>query len=519
MSRTLRAASWSLNLVNALAAISLLLVSGWFIAACALAGLPQAIAGFNYLLPAAAIRMLAITRIAAGYGEKAVGHAVLLDDLQQLRMRLFRAVLKRPDTASVRAEQLQQLSHDINQVGNLALAGWHPLMAGLLVSLVVAVLLWWLLPSGVVGWLVVLAAAGFMLHRHRAWLDPWMKQTQSVQRQWRHLLENELSLAPVWSQQAIGGLHQSIQDGRQWQLLQRQFRLRQGFYEAAFVLLSGSVLLLFLWSLGSTANALTMLFVVALLAAPEWFGLAFAALMPLVAGRQSKRRLATTAHVAETDQQPEQMIEPANSPVNSLMLREFQWRYSDVAGAPVSINLTGQQLVWLKGSSGAGKSSLLLAMAGLIEQGGALALNGTSVTKQSWQQRARRLHYVEQFPYVLSDTLRQNLLLAAPNASDQQLMAVLSEVGLGSLAEALDDWVGECGRQLSGGEIKRLGVARAMLLGAPVWLLDEPFEGLDQAAREALLAALNHHKSNHLIVVASHQWPASALADVEISLD
>ncbi|NMU26588.1 ATP-binding cassette domain-containing protein, partial [Vibrio parahaemolyticus] len=79
-----------------------------------------------------------------------------------------------------------------------------------------------------------------------------------------------------------------------------------------------------------------------------------------------------------------------------------------------------------------------------------------------------------------------NLLMAAPDASDEQLSTILRKVELGGLLEepGLDAWLGDGGRQLSGGEKRRIGIARALLRDAPILLLDEPTEGLDKRTEQ-----------------------------------
>lgn len=533
MGNPLRPVAWGLNAVNALAAMSLLLVSGWFIAACALAGLPQAIAGFNYLLPAATIRMLAIVRIASGYGEKAVGHAVLLDDLQQLRMRLFKRVLRQPTSDSLRAEQLQRLNADIVQTANLPLAGWHPVTGVMLLAVTVTLLLLWLAPEDVLLWLGIVAIAGVALLVQWPWLERWQNHAQTVQRHWRNQLENELNLAPVWPQQAEPGLVKSLTLASKWQQLQSQYRKRSGLLESGFTLVAGLLLVAGLWNASPQAvGALSMLLVVALLAAPEWFAMVLMAQAPIRTGLSSRQRLSHGSSAREATQgtakqgpvdQRSAMQAPAEHEPVSVELSEFSWQHGNHHGLPVTQLLRANQLVWLKGSSGAGKSSLLMAMAGLIDHNGKFALNGVDWSHHDWQQRAEHLHYIEQFPYVLSATLRDNLLLANSQANDGALSQVLEQVGLGGLAAHLDDWVGECGRQLSGGEVKRLGVARAILRQAPVLLFDEPFEGLDDDASKQLLTTLAQLKASRIILLASHHWPASrptaVAADLTIDLD
>ena len=107
-----------------------------------------------------------------------------------------------------------------------------------------------------------------------------------------------------------------------------------------------------------------------------------------------------------------------------------------------------------------------------------------------------------------NQTLRDNLLLAAPDSGDEALCAVLKQVGLEKLLsgnEGLNAWLGEGGRQLSGGELRRLAIARALLHKSPIMLLDEPTEGLDAETEKHILALLARLTADKTVIVVTHR--------------
>ncbi|MGO3800357.1 MAG: ATP-binding cassette domain-containing protein, partial [Vibrio casei] len=104
-------------------------------------------------------------------------------------------------------------------------------------------------------------------------------------------------------------------------------------------------------------------------------------------------------------------------------------------------------------------------------------------------------------------TLKDNLHLAKPDANDIELLSILKQVGLEYLNEGLglDTWLGDGGRQLSGGEKRRVGIARALLHNAPILLLDEPTEGLDKQTENQIMQLLNQHSKGKTVVFVTHR--------------
>jgi len=114
---------------------------------------------------------------------------------------------------------------------------------------------------------------------------------------------------------------------------------------------------------------------------------------------------------------------------------------------------------------------------------------------------------VSQRVHIFNTTLRENLRMASPQSSDEQIADALKQVDLHVLleGEGLNAWLGEGGRQLSGGEQRRLGLARALLHDAPLWLLDEPTEGLDAETEHHILALLHKHCDNKTLLLVTHR--------------
>jgi ABC-type multidrug transport system fused ATPase/permease subunit len=190
----------------------------------------------------------------------------------------------------------------------------------------------------------------------------------------------------------------------------------------------------------------------------------------------------------------------------------------------VSFTVPAGQRVALVGPSGAGKSTVLALIERFYEvTAGAIRVGGVDVRELPRDALRRRLGYVEQEAPVLAGTLRANLELTAPDADEARLRAALDEVNLAGLisrtADGLDTQVGEGGVLLSGGERQRLAIARTLLSGAPILLLDEPTSNLDARNEAALRTAIVTASANRTLIVVAHRLSTVVDSDVIVVLD
>jgi len=178
----------------------------------------------------------------------------------------------------------------------------------------------------------------------------------------------------------------------------------------------------------------------------------------------------------------------------------------------------------LVGPSGAGKSTLLALVERFYEvSAGAVRIDGTDVRELPRDVLRARLGYVEQEAPVLAGTLRENLLITTPDATDERLHQVLDEVNLSHLVsrtpQGLDVQVGEGGVLLSGGERQRLAIGRALLASPPVLLLDEPTSNLDARNEAALRRAIDAVAVRRTLLIVAHRLATVVDADQIVVLD
>lgn len=166
--------------------------------------------------------------------------------------------------------------------------------------------------------------------------------------------------------------------------------------------------------------------------------------------------------------------------------------------------------VALLGPSGAGKSTLAALMLKVAEpQQGRVLLGDADIASLAADAVRARIGWLSQATHLFDDTIRANLLLARPNAGEVELWAALDAAKIGevvrALPDGLDTWVGEGGARFSGGQGRRLALARALLSEAPILILDEPCAGLDADTERAFLTTLNDTAEGRTVVLITHR--------------
>lgn len=503
----------ALAALTTLAGAALLGLSGWFITATALAGGAGALA-FDVFRPAAGIRLLALVRTAGRYGERLVTHDATLALLAALRERLFRGwaapgaarhLLARP------ARLLFRLTADVDALDGLYLRLLVPAGAALAVALATGLALGLLHPALGAGMLALLLGAGLLvpLRAARAGAKPARRRalaTEALRARAIDLLSGqpELLMAGRLPAQHAATLRAEARLAAAEDAAHRiETQAGLGFALAGTAALCGTLL-----AVGALAEAGRITAPQAALA----LLLALAALEPFGALRRGAVELGRTLLAARRlapRLAPAAAPAPLPPPATGEALRlEGVTAGHEGAARPalhgISLRVARGERVAVIGASGAGKSTLLALVAGELApwEGQVAALPATLLTQRT---------------ELFQDTLRGNLLLADPTADDARLWRALADAGLAAHVatrpEGLEARLGEGGAGLSGGQSRRLALARLLLRGAPLWLLDEPTEGMDGALAADVLARLAARAAGASLLICTHLRREAALAD------
>jgi ATP-binding cassette subfamily C protein CydD len=190
--------------------------------------------------------------------------------------------------------------------------------------------------------------------------------------------------------------------------------------------------------------------------------------------------------------------------------------------APLNLDIAAGERVVVQGSSGSGKSSLLEALLGFVPWQGEILINARSLLTLARADWLQQVGYLAQQVPIVHGTLAENLRLASPLATDEQLISVLREVALWpvvrQLPRGLNTELGERGLGLSGGQLSRLALARLLLRDTPVWLLDEPCAHLDPQTADVIHQLLARLSKGRTLLLVSHETSGLAWADRVVSL-
>lgn len=467
------------------------------------------------------VRFFGISRSAARYFERFTSHREVFNRLSRLRVRLFEAMTSNPlglvrDLSS--GTLVKRVVDDVERVQEYELRITLPHVAGAISVLSAVALGGWILPISI---LITLPVSLLLLFV----LPVFVKTRCEVLARRIEMLENEYAALVQQASHGLaeaqfyGYLGERLERTREIEdrIMQEEVSLLKTNSRFAFISIAafGVTLVSMAWlAQASTIPAVkvSMLIFLPLVmfeAVSMWYPNLFGAGKLLLA-RGEISQIIERQFFAETAKVSLDM------PVRQIVARDVQAKWGDGQHfmEPVSFSITSGHSLIIRGRSGSGKSTLAMALLGLLDYDGEILINGVEIRTLENCYMAGAI----QSSHIFNTSLRENLKIAAPGAADEELVEVLKGVELdfllSELPEGLDTLIGQFGRSLSGGEAKRLSLARALLSPAQILVLDEPTEHLDPDLAHRIEKRIL--EMDRILIVITHSGWEEASATLQL---
>lgn len=512
-----------LAITSLTASIGLLSLSGWFLAASALVGSSLL---FNFFYPSSGVRGLAIGRTISRYFERLVTHDATFRVLANLRIAVFSKLIPLSPAGLNRyrhSELLNRLVADVDTLDTLYLNLLSPFISAIMVILFMGIglsfvspLLAWVICGSLVVLLLIFPTLFYHLGRKLGKIAIQSRATYRSQFiEWIQL-NGEFLLFGVLSK-ATDRLKQTEQ---QW-LKAQSYESQLGGLSNALLMFINGILVTAVIYLSATAinvpqadnpEALIALVVFCVLASLEILmpiGMAFLHLGQVIEAAERISEITAQQPTVQFNGTAQWKQTEANQPLISFNQVSFSYspEHEQVLNH-ISFEIKKGERIAILGKTGSGKSTIFqLLTRNYDATSGEILLNGCNIKDYPEKTLRQQIAVLSQRVHIFSNTLRENLRFGNPQATDEALSEALAKVNLSYLLEeqGLDLWLGEGGRPLSGGEQRRLGLARLLLSSADILLLDEATEGLDRDTEQQILKQILSHTQGKTLLMITHR--------------
>ena len=505
------------------ASIGLLSLSGWFLAASFLVGSTIL---FNFFYPSSGVRGLAIGRTISRYFERLVTHDATFRVLAELRISVFKKLIPLSPSGLNHfrnSELLNRLVADVDTLDTLYLNLLSPFISAIMVITFMAIglsfvsaLLAVIICSTLLALLFIFPAIFYRLGQKSG------KKIIQARAEYRSQFIEWIQLnAEFLLFGLVPQMPQNLEKTEQtWLHSQSKESQLTGFSNALLTFMNG-ILVCVVFLLVTTAidassadnpEALVALVIFCVMASTEILmpiGIAFLHLGQLMTAAERLNDLIEQRPLVEFNGSTRWQKIAENQPLVRFEKVTFNYPSNHQATLNgLSFEVNKGQKVAILGKTGSGKSTIFQLLNRHYDPtSGQILLANCNVA--DYPEATLRSHLVtlSQRVHIFSQTLRDNLLMGNPQATDEQLKLVLEQVELAYLLQEqdLDLWLGEGGRPLSGGEQRRLGLARILLSNAELVLLDEPTEGLDRETEQQILMLIFAHCQARTLLMITHR--------------
>lgn len=512
-----------LAITSLTASIGLLSLSGWFLAASALVGSSLL---FNFFYPSSGVRGLAIGRTISRYFERLVTHDATFRVLANLRIAVFSKLIPLSPAGLNRyrhSELLNRLVADVDTLDTLYLNLLSPFISAIMVILFmgiglsfVSTLLAWVICGSLVVLLLIFPTLFYHLGRKLGKIAIQSRATYRSQFiEWIQL-NGEFLLFGVLSK-ATDRLKQTEQ---QWLKAQSHESQLGGLSNALLMFINGILVTAVIYLSATAINvpqadnpeALIALVVFCVLASLEILmpiGMAFLHLGQVIETAERISEITAQQPTVQFNGTAQWKQTEANQPLISFNQVSFSYspEHEQVLNH-ISFEIKKGERIAILGKTGSGKSTIFqLLTRNYDATSGEILLNGCNIKDYPEKTLRQQIAVLSQRVHIFSNTLSENLRFGNPQATDEALSEALAKVNLSYLLEeqGLDLWLGEGGRPLSGGEQRRLGLARLLLSSADILLLDEATEGLDRDTEQQILKQILSHTQGKTLLMITHR--------------
>lgn len=526
-------------LATVIANIALIAISGWFITAMAIAGVSAGT--LNYFTPAALIRACAVIRTGGRYAERLVTHEATFRLLAHLRVWLYRHIEPLPPLMLEpfhSGDLANRLRADIDRLETVYLRILNPVAVGIITVVLLLVFLTGYSPT-----LAVIEGAGLMI---AGLLVPAaIGAASSGSGRTRVKLATAVTESAIDSVNGMGELLVFDSAGRahrdhflalsnQFITVQKTLSRLAGLSQSAHLLTSnlamwGAVVVMIPLVRADTLNDADFVMLMMLaLAGFEAVAPLPAAVLAWSGARESAKRVFALTDSLGTppDTGPDTGRITVPPQRCDLRVRDLSFSYhpdSPPVLSGFSLDLPQGSRVALIGPMGTGKSTVVSLLTGLHQiPSGIITVAGHDIGDYETETLRRCFAVSPQGQSLFTGTIRDALHLAQEEAPDRDLWRVLEIAHLAetvrTLPDGLDTHIGEAGLALSGGQARRLGVARALLRPAPILILDEPGEGLDYRTERGLLTSVVNALEGRSLVLITHRAAGLEMMDQVVPL-
>ncbi|WP_309102764.1 thiol reductant ABC exporter subunit CydC [Microbacterium sp.] len=520
------------GVLSAGAAVSLLAVSGWLIVSASIVDslVPLSIAVVG-------VRFFAVSRAVTRYLERLSGHDAALRQLSVTRADMVRRLIPLSPAGlggTDRGRVLSALVDDVENLQNLPLRVVQPLAIGAVVAVGAVVFVAVVSPPAA----FALAACILIAGAAAVGLG-WVFGSRAEAEVSARRAELSASLVDYFATLdvllAFGAEEQARARVRAADAAVRRSITRAAFSQSITVgIVSVMAGVASVWALAASApdharGAIDGPWLAVVVLVPMIVFEVFGAVPVAASSWRSVRASAQRVAGVVPDRMPEELraddgIEVRDVSTPGIRLRGVRaaWPGGVKALRGVDLDLRPGERLLVTGASGAGKSTLAAVLVGFLRAAGEYSLGGRDASALSGPALRRIVGLCEQSPQLFDEDIRQNLLFAKDDASDEELLAVLARVGLDAWVRergGLDARVGDRGVLVSGGQAQRIALARALLRGFPVLVLDEPTAGVDAEASEVLLRDLLEAAGEQSVLLISHVAPPDGTVDRVVRLE